>query len=93
MRRTSDKPDFEALRAQRNDAVTAAVHAACAQHGRDVAKVETTFNPNACSCACPGGPCEHDFQGWRKFEDGHGGDTVCTRCGMGAMSHSIRTSD
>lgn len=35
--------------------------------------------------------CEHDFQGWREFDDGRGGETVCTKCGLGAMSWSLRT--
>lgn len=35
--------------------------------------------------------CEHDFQGWREFEDGRGGEQVCTKCGMGAMTYSLRT--
>jgi hypothetical protein len=35
-------------------------------------------------------PCEHDFKGWREFEDGRGGEQVCTKCGMGAMEHSLR---
>ena len=35
--------------------------------------------------------CDHDFQGWRDFSDGHGGETVCTKCGMGAMAWSLRT--
>lgn len=35
--------------------------------------------------------CDHDFQGWREFADGRGGETVCTKCGMGAMSWSLRT--
>lgn len=34
--------------------------------------------------------CDHDFQGWRDFPGG--GELVCTRCGMGAMSHTIATS-
>lgn len=38
-----------------------------------------------------GAPCEHDFQGWREFSDGNGGEQVCTKCGMGAMAHSLRT--
>lgn len=33
----------------------------------------------------------HDFKGWRKFADGNGGETVCTKCGMGAMTWSLRT--
>lgn len=34
---------------------------------------------------------EHDFKGWREFVDGRGGETVCTKCGMGAMAWSLRT--
>lgn len=34
--------------------------------------------------------CKHDFQGWREFEDGLGGETVCTKCGMGAVTYSLR---
>ena len=33
--------------------------------------------------------CEHDFQGWREFQDGRGGEQVCTKCGMGAMAYSL----
>ena len=36
-------------------------------------------------------PCEHDFKGWREFDDGCGGETVCTKCGMGAMAWTLRT--
>ena len=35
--------------------------------------------------------CEHDFKGWRAFADGNGGETVCTKCGMGAMHYSLMT--
>lgn len=44
--------------------------------------------------ACgPNDQCEHDFKGWREFEDGLGGETVCSKCGMGAMHHSLWTGD
>jgi hypothetical protein len=33
--------------------------------------------------------CDHDFQGWRDFEDGTGGEQVCAKCGMGAMHYSL----
>jgi hypothetical protein len=33
--------------------------------------------------------CEHDFQGWREFDGGHGGEQVCSKCGMGAMDHTL----
>lgn len=37
-------------------------------------------------------PCEHDFQGWRDFEDGNGCEQVCTKCGLGAMQHSLMSA-
>lgn len=42
-------------------------------------------------CCGPSGPCDHDFRGWRDFEDGNGGERVCAKCGMGAMEHTLRT--
>lgn len=53
------------------------------------AKIEGTFihiEPKADAC-------DHDFKGWREFEDGNGGEQVCTKCGTGAMRHSLMTSD
>ena len=38
----------------------------------------------------PKDECKHDFQGWREFDDGRGGERVCTKCGIGAMAHSMR---
>lgn len=91
----SERPDFDALRAKRNEAVAEMVKAVCDEHGWDASECHTTFDPNACYCACgDGGPCEHQFEGWRDIEDDEGnvcgGETVCSRCGMGAMSHSMR---
>lgn len=37
--------------------------------------------------------CKHDFQGWREFDDGHGGEQVCTKCGIGAMSYTLSLGD
>jgi hypothetical protein len=37
--------------------------------------------------------CTHDFKGWREFADGNGGEAVCTKCGIGAMSYSMRCWD
>ncbi len=88
----ADKPDFEKLRAERNASVQEMIDAIAKERGWDPSKIQSSHNPDACYCACAeGGPCEHDFQGWRNFEDGSGGETVCKRCGMGAMSHSMRT--
>jgi hypothetical protein len=33
--------------------------------------------------------CLHDFQGWREFENGLGGEQVCTKCGLGAMAWTL----
>lgn len=35
-------------------------------------------------------PRAHDFQGWVEFDDGRGGTTVCTRCGISSFSHAMR---
>jgi hypothetical protein len=40
-------------------------------------------------CGEPTPPCDHDFQGWRNFEDGSGGETFCSKCGLGAMGYSL----
>ncbi len=41
--------------------------------------------------------CNHDFQGWQPLHDEQGrecgGTTVCTKCGMDAMSYSLRMGD
>lgn len=33
--------------------------------------------------------CDHDFQGWREFDDGRGGEQVCVKCGIGAMAYTL----
>lgn len=33
--------------------------------------------------------CEHEWRGWREFEDGRGGERVCKKCGLGAMQHTL----
>ena len=88
------KPDFEALRAARNKAVQDQLEDFAVRQGWDVAHTHHSFNFNACYCACStGGPCEHDFSGgYRKCMDGMGAEQVCKRCGMGAMSHTLRTA-
>lgn len=37
--------------------------------------------------------CDHDFKGYREFEDGLGGESACTKCGMGALHHSLWTGE
>ena len=33
---------------------------------------------------------DHDFQGWREFPDGNGGERVCAKCGLGALAYTLR---
>jgi hypothetical protein len=35
-------------------------------------------------------PCDHEWGGWREFEDGRGGEQFCSKCGMGALEHTLR---
>jgi hypothetical protein len=95
---TEAKPDFDALRKTRDENI------------ERIAKelwVELGGNPNeaphfhscehkaACYCACPDGPCEHQWHGERPIlgedEQPCGFEAFCERCGQGAMSHSMRT--
>lgn len=92
------KPDFEALRAERNKAVMEHMQQVADEFGCQVAELKTNYNLNACYCACAsGGPCEHTWDGeWYEFSDGLEGPTIgtatCSRCGMTAMSHSLRNA-
>lgn len=45
-----------------------------------------------CICKCAeGGPCEHKWDGpWVESEDE--GEVTCSKCGMGAMHHSLWSS-
>lgn len=60
--------------------------------GGELVHVNLGGSSMKCKCNCAeGGTCEHTFSGWRVFEGGNGGEQVCTRCGMGAMSHTLWT--
>ena len=50
-----------------------------------------TRKPELCYGNVP--TMEHEFTGWRMFEDGNGGEQICKHCGMGAMEHSLRVSE
>jgi hypothetical protein len=85
------KPDFAALRAKRDASLKAMFDAVCAEQGWDPATTQFHVSgADGCYCACPDGPCEHEFSGWREFEDGLYGEQVCRLCGMGAMAHDLR---
>lgn len=84
----NDKPDFDALRAERNAAHYAWVKKMQAEGWIGV----TPFNPNACYCACSSsGPCEHDWDG-EQYESADKSlvSATCSKCGMTAFSHSMR---
>jgi len=88
----TDAPDFEALRAKRNADVLERIQKLAAEMQMPVSTLQSTFNPNACYCACPEGPCEHKWDGpdWES-SDGCMMSVTCSRCGMTAMSHDLRT--
>jgi len=87
----TDKPDFDALRATRDDALSKLLDAVCAERGFDRAAMLVHVS-GGCYCACAdGGPCEHEFAGWRDFADGRGGEQFCQKCGLGAMAHSLKS--
>lgn len=48
-----------------------------------------TLHENASEELCQDGQ-PHDFKGWKEFEDGRGGTSVCVRCGLTAFEHSLR---
>lgn len=85
-------PDFEALRRERNERVRKQMRRIAEEYGWEVNEVRSTFNPDACYCACSsGGPCEHKWDGdGYESEDGLCWSATCSRCGCTAMSHDMR---
>jgi hypothetical protein len=93
----TEKPDFEALKRERAEGVKAYLRDICTAFGcapgpGQHVHVYQPGTSDQCYCDClNGGPCQHEFDGWRVFADGRGGERVCQRCGMGAMGHSVAT--
>lgn len=92
------KPDFERLRAERDAALERVAKEMWAEMGGDPEQAPAFHSRSyraPCYCACPDGPCEHRFAGWRDILDYEdepcGSEQFCQRCGEGAMSHGIRT--
>ena len=89
----SETPDFDALRQARDAALERIAKEMWITLGGDPSE-SPTFHcreyRSPCYCACPEGPCEHEFSGWRDFDDNSGGEQFCQRCGEGAMAHSMR---
>lgn len=86
----SAKPDFAELRRQRDEARAETIKRLCEEHGIEPSAIHLSGG-QGCYCACPDGPCEHEWGGWQEFDEGRGGEQVCQLCGMGAMHHSLRT--
>jgi hypothetical protein len=50
---------------------------------------EFTFHARRDEELCKDGK-KHDFKGWIEIDEGRGGTTVCTKCGLTAIEHSLR---
>lgn len=89
----TETPDFEALRARRNERVIEHMRELAVSMGASPdAPLMCSFDPNSCYCDCAtGGVCEHkwDGEGWTSA-DGCGWSATCSRCGTTAMSHDMR---
>lgn len=87
------EPDFEKLRAERNRRAEAWLDSFAREHKLDRSKVRSSFNPEACYCNCPEGPCEHKWDGEPyQSDDGCGWSRTCSRCDCTAMSHDMRVA-
>ena len=86
-----ERPDFDALRAERNEKMEAVI-AEWRAEGFAMSPCSLR-DKSACYCACgQGGPCEHDWSG-KPFESDYGWSATCSRCGASAISHSLRTAE
>ncbi len=88
--------DFEPLKRERDASLRASAEAMARALGWDgmTPIADHARGTSGCHCACPDGPCQHEFEGWREItaEDDVtviGGETVCRHCGLGAMSHDL----
>lgn len=85
----SDAHDFDALRAARNASVQRQCQKIADELGVPLQSLRSTFDPAACYCACPEGPCEHNWDG-PVWESESMCSVTCSRCGCTAMSHDMR---
>lgn len=83
--------DFDALRAERNRLALENLRKLADELGCEFGDMQHNFNPHACYCACPNGPCEHRWDGeGYESDEGRVWSATCSRCGMTAMSHDQR---
>lgn len=88
--------EFEALKQRRNAAVSALVDAFCEKQGWDRRKSTWHVSHSSdCYCACPGGPCQHTWDGpeWSDDTEGFSSSATCSRCGAVQMFHDMRTAE
>lgn len=90
-------PDFDKLRAERDAGIEQVVRAVGQKLGADPDEPVTFHSRDygsPCYCACPDGPCEHAFDGDRSLTDDEdricGSEQFCSRCGTGALDHSMK---
>lgn len=84
--------EFDELKRKRDAALAETVDAVCAEWGWDRSQVAVhVSHSSVCYCACPDGPCQHDWSGPNvPIGDGHGFSVTCSRCGASAISHDMR---
>lgn len=100
MSRKLTEAEFDALKAERAREIERVIRAVYERNGWPVSKLHAHVSygggTDDCYCACPDGPCQHEFDGWRDILDDNeqpcGGEQFCRRCGMGSMVHSLRTA-
>ena len=91
--------DFAKLARERDEQLEKTISAIAKSRGWDPEKVSVHINRGGssaqCYCACPDGPCQHDWTGLGQDvlndnDEPCGFEVTCARCGMGAMSHDLR---
>jgi len=85
--------EFEELTRQRDEAIGAMVRQICEERGADPAQATWTgCGCSGCYCACPDGPCQHQWDGpeYVEEEGGYLSSATCSRCGAVAAYHDMR---
>jgi hypothetical protein len=95
--KTSDRvrptdAEFEELKRKRDEALSALVDAVCKREGLERSKVSVhASHSDGCYCACPDGPCQHEWNGPDyTSDDGCMISVTCSRCGAIAAYHDMR---
>lgn len=88
----SDKPDFAELKRKRDEAVRRVVEAFAKEHGLDASSLTVHVSGHGdCYCACPDGPCEHQWDGENYISDDRClVSSTCSKCGAICAYHDMR---